>query len=235
MIRLNIVVEGQTEEAFVRDVLTPYLSSTEINVYPSARCVETSRSKSKIFRGGLVNYKKAKRDLELWMKEDQKPETYFTAMFDLYRLPETFPGYKEAKRTSDPLERAKILEEYFKKDISHPADRFIPYIQVHEFEALIFADPSMLIKRFPGQEDGIHNLAEIKASFQSPEHIDDGEKTAPSKRILKEITGYDKVADGPITTSQIGLDKLREECAHFNSWISILESLEQLPLFNSRG
>ena len=40
-IRLNFIVEGQTEEAFVKQILSPYLAGFE--VWVQARCVLTSR------------------------------------------------------------------------------------------------------------------------------------------------------------------------------------------------
>ncbi len=84
MIRLNMIVEGQTEEAFVNLVLVDHLGHFGIST--SIRCVETGRKKNQIFRGGMISYKKAKKDISLWMKEDRKPDAFFTTMFDLYAL-----------------------------------------------------------------------------------------------------------------------------------------------------
>ena len=54
MIRLNIVVEGATEETFVRDVLAPYWGTK--GIFAAARSVETSRKRVRVFRGGGRNY-----------------------------------------------------------------------------------------------------------------------------------------------------------------------------------
>lgn len=139
MIRLNLIVEGQTEEAFVNLVLMEHLSAR--NVFPSCRCVETSRDKRehRICRGGLLNYQKAKADLQRWMKEDQRPEAWFTTMFDLYALPADFPAREEASRLSDPEAKVARLEQAFGSDVGH--SRFIPHLQLHEYEALLLVDP----------------------------------------------------------------------------------------------
>ncbi|MHB1654626.1 MAG: DUF4276 family protein [Desulfitobacteriaceae bacterium] len=92
MIRLNVIVEGQTEETYLRDSLAPYLGS--LGIYACARSVQTGQKKGKVFRGGLGKYGKAKKDILTWAKQD--PEAYFTTMFDLYALPDDFPGKAEA-------------------------------------------------------------------------------------------------------------------------------------------
>ncbi len=122
MIRLNIIVEGQTEETFVNKILRPHLSV--FNVFVSARCVETGRKRGRIFRGGMISYLKAQKDIELWMKEDKGDDARFTTMFDFYRLPNDFPGFEEAKQKSDPYKKIEVIEEKLMADIASP--RFIP-------------------------------------------------------------------------------------------------------------
>ena len=223
MIRLNMIVEGQTEEAFVNQVLVDHLGHFGIST--SARCVETGRKKKRIFRGGVSNYQKAKKDISLWMQGDWKPEAFFTTMFDLYALPTDFPGYEDTCNCRDPYQRIEQLEEEFRKDFE--STNFIPYIQLHEFEALVLADPSKLLDRFFEKESAIRNLENQCNKFTSPELINDGEETAPSKRIIKEIPEYkgQKVIAGPEAVSKIGLEYLREKCPHFDGWIKKLESL----------
>jgi len=94
MIRLHITTEGQTEQGFVRRVLAEHLAG--FHVFVDARCILTSRDKrtAKEYRGGLIGYEKAKKDILAWIKEDNHPECRFTTMFDLYALPEDFPGYR---------------------------------------------------------------------------------------------------------------------------------------------
>lgn len=185
MIRLNIIVEGQTEESFVNNVLQPFFSKNKIFVI--ARCVETSRTYRKIFRGGLLNYKKA-------------------------------------KIKSDLFERVDILESEFSSDISHTRDRFIPYFQVFEFEAILFADLEKLKYSYPDQDSKLRLLRKVREEFTSPEHINDN--SPPSKRIKSIIIEYYKINDGTITPIEIGIELICKECRHFNEWINKLLALK---------
>lgn len=225
MIRLHITAEGSTEQAFAQKVLSPHLA--QFNVFVDARCVLTSKDKrmAKEYRGGLLKYEKAKKDIHTWLKEDKHSECRYTTMFDLYALPDDFPGYAEAKKISDPYQQVKLLEEALKNDIN---DRhFIPYIQLHEFEALILADPQQLAWEYLEHESPIRNLIAMMGD-QNPELINDGAMTAASKRILKEIPEYNKVTSGVAVTEKIGLPILRQKCRHFNEWLSALELLSEL-------
>lgn len=92
-VRLNFIVEGQTEETFVNQSLKPHLSHFSISV--SARVVTTRKKRGVKYRGGLSTYLKAQRDIILWTKQDKNADVRFTTMFDLYGLPTDFPGYNE--------------------------------------------------------------------------------------------------------------------------------------------
>jgi hypothetical protein len=224
MRRLNFVVEGQTEEAFVNGVLRPHLWS--FDVVAAARCVTTRRDRRRpdvVHRGGLPDYGKARRDLERWMAED--PGAVFTTMFDLYALPEDFPGYAEIQRLTDPYERVAALEAAMASDIAD--HRLIPYLQLHEFEALLFCDPEKFDWEYLEHERQIARLIEIADAHRSPELIDDGPQTAPSKRIIKHIPEYafQKASAGPLVAQRIGIEKMRSQCPHFAGWLGRLESI----------
>ena len=221
---LNFIVEGQTEEAFVNRTLHPYLEQRSIIV--TARSLLTSIRNGYEYRGGLTGYEQAKHDIADWMNEDRLGEQWFTTMFDLYKLPHDFPGYDDAALTSDPYQRVSILEAALSDDIAD--SRFIPYIQLHEFEALLLADPAKLDLYFYEYEDEIARLVEMAEGFDSPELIDDGDVSAPSKRIIGEIREYEywKASAGPIVADEIGLDTLRIRCKHFGEWLAKLEDLE---------
>ncbi len=225
MPRLNMIVEGQTEEAFVNGVLQEPLAQQQ--VWACARCVETSRDKrhARIYRGGLLDYRRAKRDIQRWMKEDQRPDAYFTTMFDFYRLPADFPGFDQARRMNDSLQRATALEESFRLDIGD--SRFIAYIQLHEFEALLLSDPSKFDWEFTEHVEAIGRLVLLCAGFASPELINDGQDSAPSKRIIREIPEYArrKASAGPFIAGKIGLPMMRQKCPHFDEWLKKLEAL----------
>ncbi len=220
-IKLNITTEGETELKFVKNTLANYLFQFSIDVF--SRCVTTSKG----FRGGMTSYEKAKRDIHAWLKQNASSEWKFTTMFDLYGLPNDFPGYKEAVKKNDPYEKVKILEEALKKDINDY--RFIPYIQLHECEALIFADPEKLRLEFPDKEKAIGKLVTM-AQGENPELIDGHPDTAPSKRIIKQIKSYEKNKStaGPSVVESIGILSLKEKCKHFNEWILKLEGLSTI-------
>ncbi len=221
LVRLHAVVEGQTEETFMRDVLAPVLG--EHSVFADVHRVTTGRRGPRTYRGGLLNYSHLRRDLILWMKEDQQPESWFTTMIDLYGLPPDFPGYEESRSISDPFRRVEFLENKLKLDLDH--SRFVPYIQLHEFEALLFSDPKSFSIAFPGETQSITLLADIRKKVATPEHIDDGAQTAPSRRIFDLLPQYAKTSSGPMIAREIGLAKIRKECTHFNAWIEVLLNL----------
>jgi hypothetical protein len=223
MIRLNIIGEGPTEETFVRDVLAPHFAPFEI--YAVARSIETSRRRGVIRRGGITNYAKAKGDIERWLKQDQS--AYVTTMLDLYGLPDSFPGLETAKKLGEPIAVVEAIEQALSADI--PERRFLPYVQLHEFEALLFADVDVIdsvLSPDTGQSK-LRDLVTIRDCFSTPEHINDNPNTAPSKRILKLYPGYQKPVHGSRILGRIGVASLRKKCPHFESWLSRIEALKQ--------
>lgn len=223
MIRLHLIVEGQTEETFVKDVLAKHFGNRNIAV--DCHKVTTGKTRYRIFRGGGNSYQLWKRDLDLWIKQDSASDSYFSTMVDLYGLPRDFPRYYESKALRDPNQRVHALEEAFRKDIDH--HRFILYIQLHEFEALILSDPNQLIHQFPEKSNCIRMLADIVNRYPSPELIDDGATTFPSKRIIDQIPEYEKrkSSAGPIVAGKISFQMMRMKCPHFDGWITKLENL----------
>lgn len=227
MIRLNVVVEGQTEEAFGNRLLVPHLS--ECGVYPAFQLITGAKaSTSRAYKGGWNSYAAVKFHLCRWMKSDDAADVWYTTMLDLYALPGDFPGCAEARLVADPNAKVALLEERFRSDLAADGfNRFIPYLQLHEFEALLLSSPQHLDWEFLEHQSAIDRLSELVAAFASPEHINGGYDTAPSKRIIREIPQYEfrKVSVGPLVAEKIGLPSLRGSCPHFHEW---LEKLEQL-------
>ena len=148
-------------------------------------------------------------------------------MFDYYALPDDFPGFADASAIFDPYVRIKALEESFSEAVNEA--RFIPYIQLHEFEALVFCGINYLPKSYPGCEKRCEQLTKDLQKVGNPELIDNGPKTAPSKRIIKAIEGdgkklykYNKPTTAKAVTKEVGIDELRAKCPHFNEWIEKL-------------
>jgi hypothetical protein len=180
VIRLHIFAEGQTEEEFVNSMLVEHLGN--FNICTDVRCIETSRDRQRIYRGGSINYAKTKKDIQRWLKEDKNSDARFTTMIDLYALPDDFPKFDATRNIPDPWHRLEGLEQAFQEDIGD--DRFIPYLQIFEFEALILSAPSEFRCYFSEYDQEIEKLREMTAKYDTPEAINDGRETAPSKRII---------------------------------------------------
>ena len=174
----------------------------------------------------MTSYGRAKRDMQRWLNEDRT--AYVTTMFDLYRLPNDFPNRNAAVQAVDPVRKAEIIEAGIFTDVGER--RLVPYIQVHEFEALLFCDPQIAdgVLSQPPAVSRLRELEEIRHAFPTPEHINDGTETAPSKRICLLYANYRKPIFGPLVTQRTGIVELRRNCPHFNGWIAKLEALGEL-------
>ena len=219
-VRLYVTVEGQTEKEFADLTLKRHLAGYSIDVRP--RVVVTNRKLGK--RGGVLDFDKIKGDLSRLMKEDQHEEARFTTMVDLYALPAEFPGWTEARKKVQPAERVAMLETALEAEFADT--RFLPFIQLHEFEALLYCDLGELQRRIANSESGI-NALKNEVIHLKPEEINEGSTTAPSKRIIRHVPIYErnKVRVGAPAAASIGLDNLRAKCPHFGKWVTRLEAL----------
>jgi hypothetical protein len=148
-------------------------------------------------------------------------------MFDMYALPTDFPGYKESHTIADRYKRVASFEAALAKAVG--SDRFIPYIQLHEYEALVFCGLDNLTELYKGTEKNIEKLKDELAAIGNPELINDNPSTAPSKRIINAIEkntrthyNYDKPKAGRFVAEKVGIENLRFQCRHFNEWIEKL-------------
>ena len=215
LIRINVFVEGQTEETFIRDLLIPYFSHNQIFLTPII--AETSPG----HKGGIVSYGKIQRQIRRLCQSD--PSAYVTTMIDYYGLPKDFPDLKKTGN-ENLYDKVNSLEKAFEQDISAP--NFLAHLQVHEFEALLFCQPKEFSEWFDDDAIG-KKLLEEKGDFDSPEHINNDKNTAPSKRIIAAIPNYRKVLHGPLIAESIGIDEMRKQCLHFNDWIERLMRLKK--------
>jgi hypothetical protein len=219
-VRLIISVEGPTEQSFASQVLAPHLAGFGVDA--TARLLFTNRKLRK--RGGVRNYAKVSDDIRCLMQEQKDTAVRFTTMLDLYALPGDFPGFAAAASLHQAIARVAALEQALAADLGDR--RFVPYIQLHEFEALLFCDLDQLVPRIVGCGRGVQNLKD-EVGDTPPEDINDGPLTAPSKRIIQHVPRYEtvKVRVGATAAGAIGLASLRENCPHFDAWVSSLERL----------
>ena len=219
MKRLYIIVEGQTEQEFVRDTIAPYfydLGFYDIRPF----LIRTSQ----IGRGGFVNYQHLKNDAIRLLEHEH--EIIVTMFVDYFRIPTSLPKYNECKNKKiDIIKKVKCLEKSIGHDISNR--RFIPYIQLHEFEALLFSSNKGF--EYCYDKNLYEKTQNIVDKYENPELINDNPKIAPSKRLLKIIPTYDKVLDGNLIAIEIGISTILSKCPRFRNWITqITNKLNEL-------
>lgn len=219
MKKIFVLVEGQTEELFVKDLLVPNFSQNEIHFIPTIITTKVVKNKPN-FKGGIKSYGKVKSNL-LKLFDDTSADI-ITTMIDYYKLPTDFPGYSN-RPMGDFYSRVLYLEEKFKEDIND--NRFIPYLQVHEFEAYLFSSSAGFNKVFFDRNRELEHIKNIINQFNNPEAINEGEETAPSKRLMNIFRGYKKTTDGISIAKHLGLKTIRTSCSHFNNWLKTMESI----------
>jgi hypothetical protein len=221
MVKVHVLVEGQTEEEFVRQILDEYLSPKGIYLNPVIAKTKRAISGNSAFRGGMVSYGKIAFDLKQLLRDSSA--SLVTTMIDFYRLPADFPGFTdEEAKTGSPHQCVRYLEDRFRSDINHP--RFLPYLSIHEFEALLFSEPEMIVREIRGDnQKAQESLRKVLQRYNSPEEIN--RETPPSKHILEHLSEYDKTVHGYLIAIEIGVDRMRHMCPHFHEWLARLEAL----------
>ncbi|WP_299539876.1 DUF4276 family protein [uncultured Herbaspirillum sp.] len=210
MIRVCIVCEGQTEVEFVKSCLAPYLLASQVQAFPSLL-----QSPSGNHRGGRVTVERLAR----FMSHQYHQTDRITTLVDFY-------GFQDR----DGLSRAQ-LEAAIRAGVATTPGydpRFVlPYVQMYEFEGLLFSDP----EQFAWVEDGWNEqvkqqLTAVSAAFASPEDINNSSETAPSKRILRIFPegSYSKTEHGPLIAESIGIDTIRVKCPAFSEWVGQLQA-----------
>lgn len=219
MTRIYILVEGQTEETFVNNILRPSFLSKNIQLTPIINKTKRTHS-GHAFRGGVTPYPRVKKEL-LNLLADRG--AFVTTMIDYYALPDSFPGKAELEEQNfrQAEEKVEFLERKLADDINNT--RFVAYYSLHEFESLLFAAPEAIASTL--SKDLEPRLNSIRQSFSSPEHINDQPSTCPSARLSNLYPGYQKPLHGSLISKKCGLDTIRNECLHFHQWLVKLEQL----------
>lgn len=225
MTRLLIHVEGETEESFVNEVLASELRRHGF-LSVNARLMGSAPQRSR--RGGIKPWDAVREDIVRHLKKDQG--CLATTMVDYYGIPRTgpraWPGREEASSLASS-HHAESIEKAIADDIGSrmgsgfDRNRFIPYVMLHEFEALLFSDCSKFARGID-RPDLAPKFQEIRDDFATPEAIDDSPETAPSKRIEALVPEYEKPLFGTVAALEIGLPAMRDACPHFNDWLNRL-------------
>lgn len=222
---MNLVVhvEGQTEERFVDTLLAPHLGA---HGYSKVRAGFIGG-----MQGGITSWTLAQRDIVNHLEED--PVCVATTMVDYYGLPATgasrWPGRVQASRLpfadkAHTIEHALLASVVQQMGPGFDRSRFVPYVMMHEFEALLFSDCDAFARGICRPELGT-DFRRIRDAFDSPEEIDDSPISAPAKRIELLVAGYQKPVMGTLAAQEIGLETMCDACPHFGQWIARLERL----------
>lgn len=209
-----VLVEGQTEERFVKEVLQPHLASRGLWLTPTV--LRTSEPRQPVRKGGVSSWGKMRRDLQR-LAEDSSAAA-ITTILDYYGLPDDVPGMASRPARQSALAQVAHVEAALNQERGDL--RFRAYVSLHELEALLFAGVERWAQRFDTVE-----VARLRADVAGlePEAIDDGVTTAPSKRLERFLSRYRKTLHGPACIGDIGLELIRARCPHFGEWLTWLE------------
>lgn len=220
MIRINVVVEGQTERQFVEGPLLEFLLPAGVLV--SGKIIGVPGHK-----GGRVNYARVKKDVVHLLRSDRR--SYCSTLIDYYGLGDGFPG-EASPPTASARDKVNAIEQAMHEDIAgglgqdlRVRERFVPFVILHEFEALLFSDPVALAASL-GQAHLAEQFQAVVTAAGAPEEIDDGTETAPSKRILRIFPRYRKALEGPRAAEAISIATIARECPHFGGWLARLKA-----------
>ncbi|MFT5758588.1 MAG: hypothetical protein ACI9LM_003334 [Alteromonadaceae bacterium] len=222
MIRVHVICEGQTEEAFVKELLAEPFLAKGILLLPALIGKPGHK-------GGNFKFERLLPEIKNRLLGDS--ECYCTTFFDFYGLPESFPGKRDVVANESITRKSSRVNDALMIKLTETLGddamrRFIPFIQMYEFEGLLFSDPARMARGMD-RKDLITPFQQIADSFDTPEHINNSPQTAPSKRICNLVLGYEKPLMGALAALEVGLTTMREQCSLFNNWLCELEKINE--------
>ena len=129
MKRIYVVTEGQSETNFVNRVLSPFFITLNKILIPTTVLTKADENKGKMYKGGLLNYAKAKITIEKDLTYTKDENVFVTTMFDLYALPNDTPGKNEADKVLDPYQKVSCIEKAMIASANLSKPVYHPYIQ----------------------------------------------------------------------------------------------------------
>lgn len=221
MKRVIIICEGHTEREFCNTIIAPFFAS--LGIYLNTPLIKHSH-------GGIVPWSILQRQISIHLCTERN--AHVTTLIDYYGIKKDhgFPKWEESQKISDANKRVSIMEQGMRESLGEElCSRFIPYIQLHEFEGLLFSNIDVFESVVPkGDLVGIEELRQTVATFDNPEMINNSLETSPSHRLKRIVRGYEKVVYGNYLTEGIGLSRIRERCPRFNHWIESLMNVRDL-------
>lgn len=217
---LIILVEGETEQEFVNRILIPYLVLRGLNTEIRPIMIEISGGGH-----GYNNIQHLKNTIRPVLNRTDQP--IVTTLIDHYGInsDRKLPGYSTIT-TANTEERIQQMEAIINVEIQKikPYRFFIPYIQRHEFETLLFSNPEV---GFELEHDKIkEDVVKLSSGFDSIEDINCTPEGAPSKRIGRIYEShkkkYSKVSDAVDIIELTSIESVLEKCPRFKNWVEKL-------------
>lgn len=212
-----LVVEGLTEQLFIERILAPYCAVRGVYLHPT-------QVPKKGGKGGDVKFERVKTCVGNFLK--QRSDTRVGTFFDYYGLKE-WPMLNDVRSQDlSPAEIVKKLNDAAGEELCREfpglgvETRFVPFMAVHEFEALLFSDAEVLASAL-----GINvtSINDVLREYGSPEKINTRPDKIPSKHLENWLDGrYIKTVQGISIADKIGIDKMREANPNFNDWLNRL-------------
>lgn len=212
---VHVLVEGQTEESFIRDVLAPYCAHRDIYMTQSVLTKKGSK-------GGDIRFSRSKKEIRNFLC--QRKDLIVSTFVDFYGIKE-WPGTSNIPQNASPQQIADLMNNGAKTgmkesfpDLCYDIDnRYVPYTAVHEFETLLFSDCDILANELNISPQTVHEVLHL---FGEAERINNSPETAPSKRLLAWNPSYSKTRKGITIAKTIGIYKMRKACPLFNAWLN---------------
>jgi hypothetical protein len=213
---IALLVEGQTERAFVDEVLAPYLAARGTYVTPVIVATARAADGAK-FVGGGSTWGHYERDIRRLLASSHF--ALVSIIVDFYGYPHDGPGASCAVPHA-PRECVQVRQEAMAKAISDR--RFLPHIVLHEFETWVIAAAVGADRVLGDARVAVALRGHAAEVADDVELLNDSPQSAPSKRVLSCWPDYQKVLDGVAVIAERGLDHVMRTCPALRAWVDRL-------------
>ena len=208
-INIGVVCEGQTETDFMKQLNKKYFNKINISLKPVGINDKQKNIGGNVSIARVVNF----------LHKHSNMYNMLTTFIDFYRLKNK--GNKKVSELEEEIKKEFYNDNKYKNKI------LIPYIQMHETEALWFSDINAIIRVKNANEQQQEDLSKIIEKYKNPEDINDSYETAPSKRLENIFCDYSKVIDGKEISNKISINIFIEKCPRFSKWVNEISNLQK--------